>query len=167
MDLAVGTLVVYGNHGIGRVAARRPQEILGETQEVVVLELEELTVTLPVGLAQTQLRPVASKADLGLVGVALGEDEELSSRNWLSRRRETLEKLIAGTPLQLAQIVSEGAQRERLRSASGGSRVQLSPSERQLYTRARTLLTNEIAVALDIKPAAAETWIDGHLMRPS
>ena len=38
MKLAVGDLVVYGNHGIGRVAARRPQETLGETQEVVELE---------------------------------------------------------------------------------------------------------------------------------
>jgi RNA polymerase-interacting CarD/CdnL/TRCF family regulator len=69
--------------------------------------------------------------------------------------------------LQLAQIVSEGAQRERQRSASGGPKAQLSWSERQLYTRARTLLRNEIALALDIQPAAAETWIDGHLMRPS
>lgn len=167
VKLAVGDLVAYGNHGIGRVAARRPQEMLGETQEVVVLELEELTVTLPLTLAKTQLRPVASKADLRRVGVALREDEELSPRNWLSRRRDTLEKLIGGTPVQLAQIVSEGAQRERLRSASAGSRAQLSLSERQLYTRARTLLTNEIALALDIQPAAAETWIDGQLMRPS
>ena len=167
VTLAVGDLVVYGNHGIGRVAARRPQEILGGTQEVIVLELEQLTVTLPLTLARTQLRPVATKAELGLVGVALREDEELSSRNWLSRRRETLEKLIAGTPPQLAEIVSEGAQRERLRSANGGRKAQLSSSERELYTRARMLLTNEIALALDVQPAAAETWIDGHLMRPS
>ena len=141
--------------------------MLGEMQEVVVLELEELTVTLPLTLARTQLRPVAGKADLGPVGVALGEDGELSSRNWLSRRRDTLEKLTGGTPLQLAQIVSEGAQRERLRIASGGPKAQLAVSERQLYTRARTLLTNEIALALGIQPAAAETWINGHLMRPS
>lgn len=167
VKLAVGDLVVYGNHGIGRVAARRPQEMLGETHEVVVLELEELTVTLPLILANTQLRSVASKADLGLVGVALRDDGELSSRNWLSRRRETLEKLTGGTPVQLAQIVSEGAQRERLRSASGGRKAQLSSSERQLYTRARMLLTNEVALALDVQPAAAETWIDGHLARPS
>ena len=167
VTLAVGDLVVYGNHGIGRVAARRPHEIFGGTQEVIVLELEQLTVTLPLTLAKTQLRPVATKAELGLVGVALREDEELSSRNWLSRRRETLEKLIAGTPLRLAQIVSEGAQRERLRSASGGRKAQLSSSERELYTRARMLLTHEVALALDIQPVAAETWIDGHLMRPS
>jgi CarD family transcriptional regulator len=168
VKLAVGDLVVYGNHGIGRVAARRKQEMLGEAQEVVVLELEQLTVTLPLTLAQTQLRPLANDADLHRVGDALRDDGELNSRNWLSRRREAVEKLIGGTPVELAQIVSEGAQRERLRSASrGGSKGQFSLSERQLYTRARTLLTDEVALALDIEPEAAETWIDGHLIRPS
>jgi RNA polymerase-interacting CarD/CdnL/TRCF family regulator len=165
VKLAVGDVVVYGNHGIGRVAARRKQEMLGETQDVVVLELEQLRVTLPLTLAETQLRPVASEADLGRVGLALGVDEELSSRNWLSRRTEALGKLIGGTPVELAQIVSQGAQRERLRSASG-RKGQLSLGERQLYMRARALLTNEVALALGIQPAAAETWIDGHLMRP-
>lgn len=166
MELAVGDLVVYGNHGIARVAARREQEVRGEMQEVVVLELEQLTVTLPLRLARAQLRSVASKADLDRVGVVLRDDEELSSRNWLSRRREALEKLVGGTPVELAQIVSEGAQRERLRSASGG-RAQLSMSERELYKRARTLLANEVALALHVQPVAAETWIDRHLIRPS
>ena len=166
MKLAVGDLVVYGNHGIGRVAARRKQDVIGETQDVVVLEFAELTVTLPLALASTQLRPLASKTDLHRVGVVLRDDGELNTRNWLSRRREALEKLIGGTPVELAEIVSEGAQRERLRSASRG-KGQLSLSERQLYTRARTLLADEVALALDIEPAAAEVWIDGHLMRPS
>jgi CarD family transcriptional regulator len=101
------------------------------------------------------------------VGVVLQDDGELNSRNWLSRRREALEKLIGGTPVELAEIVSEGAQRERLRSASRGSKAQLSLGERQLYTRARALLCGEVAVALDIQPTAAERWIDRHLMRPS
>jgi RNA polymerase-interacting CarD/CdnL/TRCF family regulator len=166
VKLAVGDLVVYRNHGIGRVAARRKQEMLGEAQDVVVLELEQLKVTLPLTLARTQLRPLASDAELHRVGDALRDDGELNSRNWLSRRREAVEKLIGGTPVELAQIVSEGAQRERLRSESRG-KGQFSLSERQLYTRARTLLADEVALALDIEPAAAETWIDGHLTRPS
>ena len=165
MELAVGDLVVHGSHGIGRVAALLSQETLGETQEVVVLELEQLTVTMPLTLARTQLRPLADKAALRRVGDALRDDGELSSGNWLTRRRETLEKLVGGTPAELAQIVREGAQRERLRSASGGKK-QMSLSERQLHTRARTLLSGEIALALGIQPAAAETWIDAHLTRP-
>lgn len=164
--LAVGDLVVYRNHGIGRVAARRKQDVLGEAQEVVVLELDELSAILPLALARTQLRPLANEAELGRVGEALRDDGVLDSTNWLSRRRETLEKLTGGTPVELAQIVSEGAQRERLRSASGSTR-HLSLNEREIFTKARRLLANEIAVALDIQPAAAESWIDRHLSRPA
>ena len=166
MKLAVGDLVVYGNHGIGRIAARGRQEVLGEPQEVVVLELEELRVTLPLERARTQLRPLANGAELRRVGEALRDDGELNSSNWLSRRRETLEKLIGATPVELAQIVSEGAQRERLRSANGDKR-QLSPSEREIFTKARRLLSDEIALALDLQPTAAESWIDRHLERPA
>lgn len=166
VKLAVGDLVVYGNHGIGRVAARRKQEALGKTQEVVVLELEELRVTLPLALAETQLRPPLNEAELRRVGEALGDNRELSSRNWLSRRRETLEKLVRGTPVELAQIVSEGAQRERL-TMENGTKRQLSLSERQVLTKARGLLSDEIALVLDIRPTAAEDWIDRHLARPA
>jgi RNA polymerase-interacting CarD/CdnL/TRCF family regulator len=166
VELAVGDLVVYGNHGVGRVVARRKQEMRGATQDVVVLELEELTATLPLSLARTQLRPIADKAELRRVGDALRADGTLNSRNWLSRRKETLDKLIGGTPVELAQIVSEGAQRERLRSANGGTSSQPSSSERELRARARALLCDEIALALDLQPAEAESWIDRHLVRP-
>jgi RNA polymerase-interacting CarD/CdnL/TRCF family regulator len=166
VELTVGDVVVYGNHGIGRVVARRTQEMLGERREVVVLQFEELTVTLPFALARTELRPLANEADIGRVSDALQADEALNSRNWLARRREATEKLVGGTPVELAEIVSEGAQRKRLRSARVGKSSQFTLSERDHYAKARTLLSDEIAMALDIKPAEAETWIDGHLMRP-
>jgi RNA polymerase-interacting CarD/CdnL/TRCF family regulator len=166
VKLEVGDLVVYRNHGIGRIAARRTQAVLGESHEVVVLELEELTVTLPLSLAKEQLRPPANEAELRRVGEALRDKGVPNPSNWLSRRKETLEKLVGGSPVELAQIVSEGAQRERLRSASGG-KGQLSLSEREIFTKARRLLSDEIALALDIQPPAAERWIDRHLARPA
>jgi CarD family transcriptional regulator, regulator of rRNA transcription len=167
VELAVGDLVVYGNHGVGSIAARKEQRVLGATREVVVVELEdELTVTLPLELAQTQLRPIATGADLRRVREALRGDGELSVDPWLSRRRETMAKLTAGNPVQLAEIVSEGAQRERMRAAKG-SKPQLSSGEREIFTKARRLLSGEIALALDIQPSAADGWIDKHLDRPT
>lgn len=167
VNLAVGDLVVYGNHGVGRIAARKEETILGTTREVVVIELEgELTATLPLELAQTQLRPLASGADLRRVREALRDDSQLNVDPWLSRRRETLEKLTGGNPVQLAEIVSEGAQRERLRAAKG-SKPQLSTGEREIFGKARRLLSGEIALALGIQAAAAEGWIDKHLARPA
>jgi CarD family transcriptional regulator len=167
VELAVGDLVVYGNHGVGSIAARKEQRVLGATREVVVVELDdELTVTLPLELAQTQLRPIATGADLRRVREALRGDGDLSVDPWLSRRRETMAKLTAGNPVQLAEIVSEGAQRERMRAAKG-SKPQLSSGEREIFTKARRLLSGEIALALDIQPSAADGWIDKHLDRPT
>jgi CarD family transcriptional regulator len=163
----VGDRVVYGNHGIGRVVARKRLDVLGERQEVVIVELDDaLTVTLPIERAQSHLRPLVSRADLERVREALRDDAELSTGNWLARRNETLAKLTAGLPVALAEIVSEGAQRERTRRAQG-AKPQLSPGEQELFGKARTLLRGEIALALDIEPSAAENWIDRHLARPA
>jgi CarD family transcriptional regulator len=160
-------VVVYGNHGIGCVADRKTQSVLGSKREVVVIELESaLMVTLPLELAETQLRPLVSEADLRRVRQALRDDSDLSVGPWLSRRRETLEKLTGGNPVQLAEIVSEGARRQQLRLAKG-SKPQLSAGEREIFAKARRLLSGEIALARGIQPSAADGWIDEQLARAS
>jgi CarD family transcriptional regulator len=165
VELAVGDVVVYGTHGIGRISSRQKQTVLGTPQEVIVVELEDgLTVTLPVQRALEQLRPIATEADLRRVRETLRGERELSVDPWLSRRRETLDKLTAGDPVQLAEIVSEGAQRERMRAAKGG-KAQLSAGEREIFVKARRLLSDEIALARGIQPDAADGWIDEQLAR--
>ncbi len=165
MRLAVGDAVVYGAHGVGHIAARKEQVADGVTREVVVLELDDgLTVTLPLERAREQLRPVASKADVTRLRETLREDRDLSFDPWLSRRRDTMEKLQAGTLDGLAEIVSEGAQRERLRLASGAT-SRLPTAERDVFLKARGLLSDEIALALSLPTSAAEDWIDEQLAR--
>jgi RNA polymerase-interacting CarD/CdnL/TRCF family regulator len=165
MKFAVGDAVVYGTHGIGRVVARRKQVLQGANREIIKLELAEgLTVTLPLERAREQLRPVASKADVRQVRETLQEDRPLSSEPWLSRRRETIEKLTAGTLTGLAEIVSEGAQRERIRVANGNP-PRLPTAEREVFVKARELLSGEIAIALSLQPTAADDWIEKQLGR--
>ena len=40
---------------------------------------------------------------------------------------------------------------------------QLAPSERDLYKRARRLLSAEIGLARDLEPAEADAWIEEQL----
>jgi CarD family transcriptional regulator len=163
--LAIGDTVVYGTHGIGRIAAREQRVVLGAKREVVVLELADgLTVTLPLGRAQEQLRPLASEADMHRVQAALREDRVLSKDPWLSRRRETLAKLTGGDPVELAEIVGDGAQRERTRLAKG-DKPRLSTGEREIFVKAKDLLSGEIARARGIQQAEADGWIDEQLTR--
>lgn len=167
MDFSVGDVVVYGTHGIGRVAARKKMSVSGVKHEVVVLELAEgLTVTLPVERAREQLRPLASEADLDKVRQALREDRALSADPWLTRRRETVAKLTGGDPVGLAEIVGDGARRERALRAAGKA-TQLSPGEREIFDKARALLSDEIARARGLPQTEADVWIDDQLSRAS
>lgn len=167
MKLAVGDVVVYGTHGMGRVAALKEQVVLGATRDVVVLELADgLTVTLPVERAREQLRPLASEADMDRVQETLREDRVLSVDPWLSRRRETLAKLTGGDPVELAEIVGDGAQRERTQRAKG-NKPQLSSGEREIFVKAWQLLSGEIARARGLQQAEADSWLDEQLSRTS
>jgi RNA polymerase-interacting CarD/CdnL/TRCF family regulator len=165
VDLTVGTVVVYSSYGIGRVAAREQQLVLGAEQEIVVLELADgLTVSLPIEQARDQLRALASEAEIRQVRETLREEPTVSAKPWLSRRKDARAKLTGGDPLGLAEIVRDGASRERSLSAKG-TKTQLSPSERDVFVKARQLLSTEIAHVRALGTTEADQWIDQQLTR--
>ena len=157
---------MYGTHGVGQVAAREERILNGEPRDVVVVALEDgLTVTLPLSQAEEHLRPVADKQVLLKIEETLRVDRELKTGPWLSRRTELQAQLSASDPVQLAEIVVEGAQREHQRLAAGNKQP-LSPGERAVFVKARKLLCDEIAVARGLDSAAADGWIEERLARP-
>lgn len=163
LSLAVGDLVIYGGHGIGRVAARENRAPRGEQYETVLLEFAEgLLVTLPIERALEYLRPLSSEEELACVARALRGDEPLSTAVWQKRLKATREKVIVGEAVGLAEVVRDGARRHRGPTASGGPR-QISFSERQLYLKARRLLADEIGVSRGVEPSEADAWITRQL----
>jgi CarD family transcriptional regulator, regulator of rRNA transcription len=163
--LAVGDIVVYGAHGVGPVAARKTRVVLGKRQEVIVLSLAGgLLVELPLARAQERLRPLAGKADMSRVREALGADQAVSTDPWLKRRRDSQTKLNSGDPIGLAEIIRDSARREASLSGKGEKSL-LSPGEREVFAKARQLLSNEIALVRGIEPAEANAWIDKQLTR--
>ena len=137
--------------------------VLGERQEVIVLALAGgLSVELPLQRARELLRPLADESDISRVRETLGGDHALNMDTWLKRRRASLAKLTIGDPIGLAEIIRDGARRERNLSANG-AKSQLSPGERELFLKARQLLATEIALARGIEPAEATAWIDRQL----
>ena len=161
--LAVGDVVVYSSHGAGRVAARGKTVVLGVEQEIVVLEFAGgLSVTLPMQRAREQLRPLVSEADVRRVQETLREDGAFSADVWVKRLKQVQAKLRGGDPLELAEVVRDGARRERMLSGKG-SKSQLSRGERELYLKSRQLLSREIGLARGLEPAEADAWIDEQL----
>ena len=161
--MSVGDAVVYAAHGVGRVAAREKMVVLGAEQEVVVLELADgLSVTLPLQRAREQLRPLVSEADVRRVQETLGEDGALGGDVWVKRLQQVQAKLAGGDPLELAEVVRDGARRERTLTAKG-TNSKLSTREQALYVKARRLLSGEIGLARGLDPAEADAWIDKQL----
>ena len=154
---------MYSALGAGRVAAREKRVVRGAEQEVVVLELAEgLSVTLPLQLARELLRPLVSEAGLHRVQKTLREDGAPSGDVWLKRMKQVQAKLRGGDPLQLAEIVRDGARRER-RLTANGTTSKLSFSEKGLCVKARQHLSGEIGLARGLERAEADAWIDEQL----
>jgi CarD family transcriptional regulator len=163
--LAVGDVVVYAAYGVGRIVAREKRVSVGAGEEIVVLELAQgLTVTLPLERAHRQLRPPVDELDMRRVQQTLREPGTLRSDVWLKRRKDTQAKLKGGDPVALAEVVRDGAQRLRAMAIRPSkSQAQLSTGERDLYVRARRLLSEEIRVVRGIEEADADAWIEEQL----
>ncbi len=121
-----------------------------------------LRVELPLQRARELLRPLADESDLSRVQEALGTDQALSGGTWLKRQRESLSSLNDGDPIGLAHIIRNSARRQAARSSKGGKPPQ-SLWEREIATRARSLLSTEIAYARHVEPEEANGWIDQQL----
>ena len=157
--------MVYGSHGAGPVTARESKVLLGTRQEVIELELTGgLRVELPLERAHELLRPLASASDLDRVQEVLRAEQAVSSGTWLKREKESLARLNDGNPIGLAQIIRDGTRRDAARSPNG-AKASRSLWERELATRARGLLSTEIAFAREIEPEKANGWIDQQLSR--
>ena len=152
LRLTVGDLVVYASHGIGRVESREHHLDSGE---VLVLVFENgLKVTLPLERARNALRSLSGEPELEEVQRTLASNSPPAPEHWSRRHRNSQAKLVGGTVSGLAEIVRDGAHRERER-AKGGT----APIRNQLYRAARKLLVAEVATARGIESGAADAWI--------
>jgi RNA polymerase-interacting CarD/CdnL/TRCF family regulator len=157
LGLAVGDLVVYACHGIGRVEARRPSGEGGPETVALIFE-SGLRVILPLARALDALRPLSSEFELEDVRRTLRAEASTPVEPWSRRYRVTRDKVAAGQATALAEVVRDGLQREQ-RLAAGASGRTTAPSDRQLYVQARTLLTAEVALCRGIGLAEADAWI--------
>ena len=158
LRLAVGDLVVYASHGVGRVAIRH--------QETVVLEFGEscLSVTLPIERAVECVRPVSTEVEIANIGRALGGADTVSQENWQRRLKSTRGKVTGGEAAGLAEVIRDASRRHE-RATARKEPGRLSLTERQLYLKARKLLADEIGASRGVDPSAADAWIGDQLAR--
>lgn len=161
--LAVGELMVYAGHGVGRIAARENRGARAAGTEVVVLAFADgLSVTLPIERAREYLRPISGEAEVARIQKTLRVTQKPSGEPWQRRFRTTQAKVAIGEALGLAEVVVDGARRDNAPVGRGGP-VRLSASERDLYVKARHLLATEIGISRGTDTTEADAWIAGQL----
>ena len=152
LRFAVGDLVVYASHGIGRVADR--------SRRTVVLEFAErgLSVTLPIERAAECVRAVSTEVEIASIGRTLGEADEGSGENWQRRLKTTRSKVTVGEAAGLAEVFRVASRLDE-RATARKEPGKLSLTERQLYLKARQLLADEIGASRGVDPSEADAWI--------
>jgi CarD family transcriptional regulator, regulator of rRNA transcription len=154
----VGDKVVYPHHGAGKVLKKEQKEMLGEVREYLTIKIlhNDMTVMVPCENAhRAGLRRVIGEDDVERVLAVLRDDMSAMPKNWNRRFKHNRDKMKTGDVFELAEVVRNLA----IRDFDKG----LSTGEKQMFTRAKKILSSELMYALDMEEKEAEEYLDGLL----
>jgi CarD family transcriptional regulator len=154
----VGDKVVYPHHGAGKVLKKEKKEVLGEKREYLTIKIlhNDMTVMVPCENAhRAGLRRVIGEDDVERVLAVLREDMSAMPKNWNRRFKHNRDKMKTGDVFELAEVVRNLA----IRDFDKG----LSTGEKQMFTRAKKILSSELMYALDMEESDAEEYLDNLL----
>jgi CarD family transcriptional regulator len=151
----IGDKVVYPHHGAGTVVRKDKREVLGETREYLTIQIlhNDMTVNVPCENAErVGLRTVIDQKTVTMVVRTLSGGSTEMPKNWNRRFKHNREKIKTGDVYELAEVVRNLAIREMEKGLSTG--------EKQMYTRAKKILSSEFMYALDKDEEGAENYLD-------
>ncbi len=155
IDFEVGDSVVYPHHGAGKVLKKEMKDVLGEKREYLTIKIlhNDMTVMVPTANAAVAgLRRVIDEETLQKVMALLQDQCSDMPKNWNRRFKHNRDKIKTGDIYELAEVVRNLAIREHQKGLSTG--------EKQMYTRAKKMLSSEMMYALDME----EERVDAHLI---
>lgn len=156
MTFAVGETVVYPNHGAAVIEDLETRKIKGEDKLYLVLRIvgqNDLVVRVPAcNLDLVGVRDVVDADGLEKVFDVLRAQHAEEPANWSRRYKANLEKLHSGNVLKVAEVVRDLWRRGNDRGLSAG--------EKRMLSKARQVLTSELALAENCDEARAEELLD-------
>ena len=156
----VGDKVVYPHHGAGVVQKREHKEVLGQRREYLTITIlyNEMTVMVPAENAERAgLRRVIDEETVKEVLAVLKDDGTQMPKNWNRRFKHNRDKMKTGDILELSEVV----QNLSLRDFEKG----LSTGEKQMFVKAKKILSSELMYALDLSEEEASAWLENVLAR--
>jgi CarD family transcriptional regulator len=151
----VGDKVVYPHHGAGKILKKERKEMLGDTREYLTIKIlhNDMTVMVPTDSAdRAGLRRVIGEEAVERVLGVLGDEISQMPKNWNRRFKHNRDKMKTGDIYELAEVVRNLAIRDFQKGLSTG--------EKQMFTRAKKILSSELMYALDMDEGEAEEYLD-------
>ena len=155
MKYKVGDKVVYPHHGAGKVLKKEKKEVLGAVREYLTIKIlhNDMTVMVPTDSAgRAGLRRVIGESAVKQVLSVLRDDISQMPKNWNRRFKHNRDKMKTGDIFELAEVVRNLAIRDFEKGLSTG--------EKQMFTRAKKILSSELMYALDMDESDAEAYLD-------
>ena len=164
MGYKVGDMVVYPRHGAARVEAITERVVKGVKREylqLTVLSSDGLVINVPVENAQkVGVRDIVDANEVAKVFEILRTPIVEKEMNWSRRYKLNVEKLATGDVNKIAEVVRDLAQRDVDEHG-------LSAGEKRMLTRARSILTSEIALSEDLDEARSSVCSTSTSVSPS
>jgi len=158
----IGDKVVYPHHGAGTVITKEMKTVLGESREYLTIQIlhNDLTVNVPAENAEKVglRRVIDEKAVLRVVDVLHGPGTDMP-KNWNRRFKYNRDKMKTGDIFELAEVVRNLSLREQDKGLSTG--------EKQMFVKAKKILSSEFMYAKEMDEEEAADWLDGLLISAS
>lgn len=154
----VGDKVVYPHHGAGKVVRREKKEVLGQLREYLTIQIlyNDMTVEVPTESAdRAGLRRVIEEETVVEVIAVLHDDGSQMPKNWNRRFKHNRDKIKTGDVFELAEVVRNLSIRELDKGLSTG--------EKQMFGRAKKILSSELMYARDMGEEEATEFLDNLL----
>lgn len=160
MSYQVGDMVVYPRHGAAKVEDITERTVNGVTREYLklsVLASDGLVISVPVeSVKKVGVRDIVSGDEVAKVFEILRTPIVEKEMNWSRRYKLNVEKIATGDVNKIAEVVRDLAQRDVDEHG-------LSAGEKRMLSKARTVLSSEIALSEKIDEDATQRLIDVNL----
>ena len=156
IEFECGDNVVYPHHGAGKVLKKESRNMLGEKRVYLTIKIlhNDMTVMVPSeNAAIAGLRRVIDPKTVKKVLAVIQDDVSEMPKNWNRRFKHNRDKIKTGDIYELTEVVRNLAIREHDKGLSTG--------EKQMYTRAKKILSSELMYALEMNEEEAEEHLVG------
>lgn len=150
----IGSTVVYGTQGVCTLTGITEKKINGKIIGYYVLKpvyQENNTVFVPIDneALTSKMRKVMSDSEISELIRDMPEEETIWIEDDLERKNRYRDIIASGDRRELVRVIKT-LHFEKERRKASGKKLQLA--DEQLFKRAETLLYNELALVLDIRP---------------